>query len=120
MRLAYQPLVSTDSATVIGHEALLRWEHPERGMVEPDEFVPLAEETGIILQLGEWVLSTACRTAADWPEPMTLAVNVSPIQFQLPNLAEIVARALDESGFPAHRLELEITRTCCSMTASRR
>ncbi len=109
MRLAYQPLVSTDSATVIGHEALLRWEHPERGMVEPDEFVPLAEETGIILQLGEWVLSTACRTAADWPEPMTLAVNVSPIQFQLPNLAEIVARALDESGFPAHRLELEIT-----------
>lgn len=109
MRLAYQPLVSTDTAQVIGHEALLRWEHPERGPVEPGEFVPLAEETGIILQLGEWVLGTACRTAATWPAPMTLAVNVSPIQFQLPNLAEIVARALAESGFPAHRLELEIT-----------
>jgi len=109
MRLAYQPLVSTDSATVIGHEALLRWDHPERGTVEPGAFVPLAEETGIILQLGEWVLSTACRTAAAWPAPLTLAVNISPIQFQLPNLAEIVARALEESGFPAHRLELEIT-----------
>ncbi|QXT36331.1 EAL domain-containing protein [Sphingomonas sanguinis] len=109
MRLVYQPLVSTDSAEIIGHEALLRWEHPERGSVEPLEFVPLAEETGIILQLGEWVLATACRTAASWPAPMTLAVNVSPIQFQLPNLAEIVARALNDSGFPAHRLELEIT-----------
>jgi diguanylate cyclase (GGDEF)-like protein len=111
MRLAYQPLVSTDSAEVIGHEALLRWEHPERGLVEPMEFVPLAEETGIILQLGEWVLATACRTAAAWPAPMTLAVNVSPIQFQLPNLAEIVARALNDSGFPACRLDLEITES---------
>ncbi|WP_322963675.1 bifunctional diguanylate cyclase/phosphodiesterase [Sphingomonas fuzhouensis] len=109
MRLVYQPLVATGSADVIGYEALLRWKHPERGEVQPAEFVQLAEETGIILQLGEWVLNTACRAAAAWPAPMTLAVNVSPIQFQLPNLAEVVARALADSGFPAHRLELEIT-----------
>jgi len=109
MQLVYQPLVSTEGASVIGYEALLRWQHPERGEIVPDEFVPIAEDTGIILQLGEWVLGEACRAAAAWPEPMTLAVNVSPIQFQLPNLAEIVAKALAESGFPARRLELEIT-----------
>lgn len=109
MRLFYQPLVATDSTGIIGYEALLRWEHPERGLIDPDEFVPIAEETGIILQLGEWVLGEACRTAAGWPDRMTLAVNISPIQFQLPNLTEIVTRALADSGFPADRLELEIT-----------
>ncbi|BCI69602.1 diguanylate cyclase domain protein [Sphingomonas sp. S17] len=109
MRLVYQPLVATGGAAIIGYEALLRWEHPERGEVVPDDFVPIAEDTGIILQLGEWVLREACRTAASWPAPMTLAVNVSPIQFQIPNLPEIVSRALIDSGLAAGRLELEIT-----------
>ncbi|MFN3676094.1 MAG: EAL domain-containing protein [Sphingomonas pseudosanguinis] len=109
MRLVYQPLVATGGAAIIGYEALLRWQHPERGDVTPDTFVPIAEETGIILQLGEWVLREACFAAALWPAPMTLAVNVSPIQFQLPNLPEIVSRALTDSGLAATRLELEIT-----------
>ncbi|WP_343525943.1 EAL domain-containing protein [Sphingomonas sp.] len=109
MRLVYQPLVATGSTDIIGYEALLRWQHPDHGEIGPSDFVPIAEDTGIILQLGEWVLFQACRTAATWPDPMTLAVNVSPIQFQLPNLVEIVTRAVRSSGFPAHRLELEIT-----------
>jgi diguanylate cyclase (GGDEF)-like protein len=111
IHIAFQPLVRTGDRRVTGYEALMRWDHPERGAVSPDIFVPIAEDTGAIVQLGEWILHEACRTAAGWADDLFLAVNVSPIQFQLPNLADIVKSVLDETGFPAHRLELEITET---------
>ena len=105
----YQPLVDLSSNTVTGCEALLRWNHPERGMVSPAEFIPLAEETGLINELGEWVLRKACADAVSWPDDITLAVNVSPVQFKSKTLALKIAGALAKSGLPAHRLELEIT-----------
>jgi diguanylate cyclase (GGDEF)-like protein len=105
----YQPLVNLRSDRVSGCEALLRWYHPERGMISPAEFIPVAEETGLINQLGEWVLATACAEAAHWPDNIRLAVNVSPVQFTGQTLALKVAGALAASGLPAHRLELEIT-----------
>jgi EAL domain-containing protein (putative c-di-GMP-specific phosphodiesterase class I) len=89
----------------------MRWDHPERGEIPPDIFVPIAEDTGSIVQLGEWILREACATAARWPSDLFLAVNVSPVQFQVPNLPEIVERILSETGFPAYRLELEITES---------
>ncbi len=107
--LHYQPLVNLRSNEVTGCEALLRWRHPERGMISPAEFIPIAEETGLISQLGEWVLTTACAEAATWPDHVRLAVNVSPVQFRNHTLALKVARALAASGLSAHRLELEIT-----------
>jgi diguanylate cyclase (GGDEF)-like protein len=107
--LHYQPLVNLLDNRVTGCEALLRWRHPERGMVSPAEFIPVAEETGLINQLGEWVLSTACAEAASWPDHVKIAVNVSPIQFRSKALALKVAGALAASGLPANRLELEIT-----------
>lgn len=107
--LHYQPLVALSTNAVVGCEALLRWRHPVRGLVPPAEFIPLAEETGLINQLGEWVLHTACAEAATWPSDIKLAVNVSPIQFKSPGLVLKVAAALVESGLPARRLELEIT-----------
>jgi diguanylate cyclase (GGDEF)-like protein len=105
----YQPLVDLASNAVTGCEALLRWPHRERGMVSPAEFIPLAEETGLIIELGEWVLERACMDAASWPDRVMVAVNVSPVQFKSKTLALKVASALARSGFPAHRLELEIT-----------
>jgi diguanylate cyclase (GGDEF)-like protein len=105
----YQPLVDLASNVVTGCEALLRWNHPARGMVSPAEFIPLAEETGLITELGEWVLGKACADAANWPDHITLAVNVSPVQFNSTTLALKVAGALAKSGLSAHRLELEIT-----------
>ena len=105
----YQPLIDLASNVVAGCEALLRWHHRERGMVSPAEFIPLAEETGLIAELGEWVLGKACVDAVSWPDHVTLAVNVSPIQFKSKTLALQVASALARSGLPAHRLELEIT-----------
>ena len=107
----YQPILSVRSLAVTGCEALLRWHHPERGFVSPAEFVPVAEEAGLIGQIGEWVLRTACREAAGWPEPLRIAVNLSPVQFRNPGLALGVAAALAATGLPAHRLELEITET---------
>jgi EAL domain-containing protein (putative c-di-GMP-specific phosphodiesterase class I) len=107
--LHYQPLVALQTNAVVGCEALLRWRHPVRGLVPPAEFVPLAEETGLINQLGEWVLQTACAEAVTWPSHTKIAVNVSPIQFKSQGLALKVAAALAESGLSAHRLELEIT-----------
>ena len=94
---------------VTGCEALLRWRHPERGMISPAEFIPIAEETGLINELGEWVLTTACAEAATWPDHIRLAVNVSPVQFKSHTLALKVAGALAASGLAASRLELEIT-----------
>jgi EAL domain-containing protein (putative c-di-GMP-specific phosphodiesterase class I) len=87
----------------------LRWNHRERGMVSPAEFIPLAEETGLITELGDWVLGQACLDAVSWPDHVMLAVNVSPVQFKSKTLALRVAAALARSGLPAHRLELEIT-----------
>jgi EAL domain-containing protein (putative c-di-GMP-specific phosphodiesterase class I) len=94
---------------VTGCEALLRWNHRERGMVSPADFIPLAEETGLINELGDWVLEKACADAVSWPDHVMLAVNVSPIQFKSKALALKVAGALARSGLPARRLELEIT-----------
>jgi len=105
----YQPLVDLTSNAVTGCEALLRWNHRERGMVSPADFIPLAEETGLINELGDWVLERACADAVSWPDHVMLAVNVSPIQFKSKALALKVAGALARSGLPAQRLELEIT-----------
>jgi diguanylate cyclase (GGDEF)-like protein len=107
--LHYQPLVDLRSDEVTGCEALLRWHHPERGMVSPAEFVPVAEETGLIEEIGQWVLRTACAEAAKWPAHVRVAVNVSPIQFKSETLSLKVAAALRESGLDPRRLELEIT-----------
>jgi diguanylate cyclase (GGDEF)-like protein len=109
LRLVYQPVVSTSAAEITGFEALLRWRHPKRGPVSPADFIPVAEESGLIEQIGEWVLRTACREAVAWPQPVRLAVNVSPVQFAKAGWPAVVARALASSGLEAHRLELEIT-----------
>jgi diguanylate cyclase (GGDEF)-like protein/PAS domain S-box-containing protein len=105
----YQPLVNIADGKVTGCEALLRWRHPSRGMISPAEFVPVAEETGLINQLGEWVLAASCAEAATWPGDIKVAVNVSPVQFGGEGFALKVAAALASSGLPPHRLELEIT-----------
>ena len=107
--LHYQPLVSLANNKVSGCEALLRWRHPTRGLISPAEFIPVAEETGMINPLGEWVLTTACTEAASWPDHITIAVNVSPVQFRSEAFGLKVAAALVASGLPARRLELEIT-----------
>ncbi|QHO77026.1 diguanylate cyclase [Bradyrhizobium sp. CCBAU 051011] len=105
----YQPCLGLQTNAVTGCEALVRWRHPQRGMISPAEFVPLAEDTGLINQLGEWVLTTACKEAVSWPDNVRLAVNVSPIQFKSGTLALKVMAALAASGLAADRLELEIT-----------
>ncbi|WP_213736317.1 EAL domain-containing protein [Bradyrhizobium sp. dw_411] len=107
--LHYQPIVSLQDNTITGCEALLRWRHPELGMISPVDFVPVAEETGLINQLGEWVLFTACAEAATWPDGLKVAINVSPVQFKSSGLALRVVEALGKSGLAANRLELEIT-----------
>lgn len=107
----YQPLVDLGTNTVTGCEALLRWHHPERGLVSPAEFIPIAEETGLISEIGEWVLKTACEEAVTWPGQIRIAVNVSPVQFRSKTLALKVAAVLAESGLAAGRLELEVTET---------
>jgi diguanylate cyclase (GGDEF)-like protein/PAS domain S-box-containing protein len=105
----YQPVVDLSRDEVTGCEALLRWRHPERGMISPADFIPVAEDTGLIVELGEWVLRTACAEAANWPDHIRLAVNVSPVQLKSPALALRIASALAASGLAANRLELEIT-----------
>ena len=105
----YQPLLDLASGEVTGCEALLRWRHPERGMVSPAEFIPVAEDTGLINELGDWVLQTACAEAAGWPSRVRLAVNVSPVQLKSPTLALRITGALAASGLAPDRLEIEIT-----------
>jgi EAL domain-containing protein (putative c-di-GMP-specific phosphodiesterase class I) len=105
----YQPIVNFGSNEIVGCEALLRWYHPVRGMISPAEFIPIAEETGLICQLGDWVLTTACAEAANWPSSIKLAVNVSPVQFRSHAFSLKVANALATTGLSANRLELEIT-----------
>jgi diguanylate cyclase (GGDEF)-like protein len=107
--LTYQPVVSTRDARITGYEALIRWDHPTRGAISPADFIPVAEECGLIEALGEWVLRTACADAAGWPGDVRVAVNVSPIQFANPALPALVTSALANSGLGPHRLELEIT-----------
>jgi len=107
----YQPMVDMATGAVIAFEALVRWRHPERGLVAPGEFIAVAEEMGTIVQLGEWVLSEACRTAAMWPAHLRLSVNLSPVQFKSGDLTATVARALRLSGLAASRLDLEITES---------
>jgi diguanylate cyclase (GGDEF)-like protein len=109
--LYYQPLVDLQSDEVCGFEALLRWHHPERGMVSPAEFIPVAEEIGLIIPVGDWVLRQACEEAATWPDHIRLAVNLSPAQFKSPNLVQTVVNALAASGLPGRRLEVEITES---------
>jgi len=109
--LHYQPLVNIRDNSIVACEALLRWHHPTRGMVSPVEFIPVAEDTGVINPLGEWVLRTACAEAAGWPGDFTVTVNVSPVQFKHENLVQTVVGALAASGLPAKRLELEITES---------
>jgi diguanylate cyclase (GGDEF)-like protein len=107
--LYYQPLVNLRQRQVVALEALIRWRHPAHGMVPPDRFIPLAEELGLIVPIGEWVLRTACATAVLWPASVVVAVNLSPAQFIQPGLLAMVEAALADTGLPAERLELEIT-----------
>ena len=107
--LYYQPLVDTEHRDVIAFEALLRWHHPLRGLIPPADFVPIAEETGLILEIGEWALRSACKEATKWHEAIRVSVNLSPIQFERGNLYQSVVDALTLSGLAPHRLELEIT-----------
>jgi diguanylate cyclase (GGDEF)-like protein len=107
--LHYQPFLDLATDTVIGFEALLRWTHPVRGNVPPLSFIPVAEENGLIVKIGEWVLLTACRAAASWPGDLVVAVNVSPLQFKADTLLASVSLALERSGLAPERLEIEIT-----------
>ncbi|MCV0394750.1 MAG: bifunctional diguanylate cyclase/phosphodiesterase [Rhizobiaceae bacterium] len=109
--LYYQPQMNMIEGRVVGYEALIRWRHPERGMISPMEFIPVAEETGIIEQIGRWVLRKACADAHHLPEDCFVAVNISPVQFTDRDFVATVCAILDETGLPASRLELEITET---------
>jgi len=115
LSLAYQPKIDLRSGRMFGVEALLRWHHPERGMIRPDQFIPLAEENGLIIPIGEWVLREACRQARAWQDaglpPISVSVNVSARQFDDPRLVERVAAALEWSGLASHWLELELTES---------
>ncbi len=109
--LYYQPIVQLENDGLGGFEALIRWNHPERGLVPPMEFIPVAEETGLIVAIGEWVLREACQTAARWPSELKVAVNLSVSQFRHTSLLASVVSALDESGLRPERLEIEITES---------
>jgi diguanylate cyclase (GGDEF)-like protein/PAS domain S-box-containing protein len=110
LELHFQPVIDLKSQAITGVEALLRWRHPERGMVPPVAFIPIAEDTGLIGSIGEWVLQHACLQALDWPD-IRMAVNLSPVQFRQRNLTGVISQILDETGLPPHRLELEITES---------
>jgi diguanylate cyclase (GGDEF)-like protein len=107
--LMFQPQVSLDDGSIVGVEALMRWMHPQLGAVSPERFIPVAEETGRIVELGRWILDEACREVATWPGNLRLSVNVSPIQFELVDVVDEIREALAVSGLPAYRLDVEIT-----------
>ena len=109
--LHYQPLVDIAADRISGFESLLRWRHPEKGMISPADFIPVAEDIGLIVSLGEWVLREACAEAAKWPADVKVAVNLSPVQFRSRNLVQVVISALANSGLSPTRLELEITES---------
>jgi EAL domain-containing protein (putative c-di-GMP-specific phosphodiesterase class I) len=115
--LCYQPIVNLLTNRVSGCEALLRWRHPERGIIEPAEFLPVAEESGLIVPLGDWVMKQACRDAAEWPSDKKVAVNVSAVQLSGTKLVPAVAGALAESGLDPGRLELEFAETVLMQNA---
>jgi len=111
LHLVYQPIVATSSRRVTGYEALLRWQHPLHGLVPPQTFIPVAEETGSIIPMGEWALRTACNEASSWPDDLQVAVNVSAVQIELPDFAETVESILSSTGLTPCRLELEVTES---------
>jgi diguanylate cyclase (GGDEF)-like protein/PAS domain S-box-containing protein len=111
LEVYYQPLVNLDGGSVLGYEALLRWNHPVKGMIAPSTFIPIAESSGLILSIGRWVLAQACIEATTWPRFVSIAVNVSAVQFKSANLVDTVANALRISGLEPKRLELEITES---------
>ena len=111
LEVHYQPFMDADSGTRRGFEALVRWRHPTRGLIPPDQFIPLAEETGLIVPLGEFVLRQACADAAAWPSDLAVAVNLSPIQFKEADLFDVICAALRDSGLSPQRLEIEITES---------
>jgi diguanylate cyclase (GGDEF)-like protein len=111
LALVYQPQYNVATKRITGFETLLRWNHPTRGLVSPTEFIPMAEEIGLITPIGEWVIRTACRDAARWPEPLNVAVNISALQFRSPHLATTILSGIAESGLQPRRLELEITES---------
>jgi EAL domain-containing protein (putative c-di-GMP-specific phosphodiesterase class I) len=111
LALVYQPQYNVAERRITGFETLLRWHHPTRGLVAPSEFIPLAEELGLIVPIGEWVIRTACHHAARWSEPLNIAVNVSAIQFRSPQLVATILSGIAESGLQPGRLELEITES---------
>jgi diguanylate cyclase len=111
LSVVYQPQKDIKTEAILGFEALLRWHHPERGSIPPTTFIQIAEESGTILQIGEWVLRTVCREAAGWAGNLSVAVNVSAVQLHTANFAQMVHEVLFQTGMPAHRLELEITET---------
>jgi diguanylate cyclase (GGDEF)-like protein len=118
LQLHYQPQMSLEAGCIVGAEALLRWQHPELGSVSPAEFIPVAESSGLIASIGEWVLRTAVRQAKAWQDagmaPIIMAVNLSPVQFRQPDLAELVGRTLEENGLAPQCLELELTESVAS------
>ena len=116
--LHYQPIVDSKTRRISSAEALVRWRHPTKGLVYPDLFIPLAEETGLITQIGEWVLRAACAEAATWPSECKVAVNLSLVQFRKSNLPDVVMRALVDAGLRPERLELEITETALIESAA--
>ena len=116
--LRYQPIIDTKTRQICGAEALIRWRHPTKGMISPDQFIPIAEDTGLIARIGEWALLTACTEAATWPVGVKVAVNLSPVHFRKKNLSEIVMYVLAQSGLPPERLELEITETALIESAA--
>jgi len=109
--LHYQPLVNLQSNEISAFEALVRWHHPERGLISPAEFIPVAEETGLIIPLGEWVLRTACEETSNWPDDVKVAVNLSPAQLKSRDVVQMVTSALEDSGMAGRRLQLEITES---------
>ncbi len=111
LSLSYQPVVNTVTERIAGFEALLRWDHPKRGPMSPAKFIPIAEDTGLIAPIGEWVLRTACKALADWPDDIRVSVNVSPLQFANPALPAIITSALAAAQVDPSRLELEITES---------
>jgi predicted signal transduction protein with EAL and GGDEF domain len=110
LRVAYQPIVNNSGEVVVGVEALCRWTHPERGEISPAEFIPIAEHSGLIIELGEWVLRRACLDGQAWPG-ITVSVNVSPLQFRRSDFVDVVERILSETSFDPTRLELEVTES---------
>jgi diguanylate cyclase (GGDEF)-like protein len=110
-RLFYQPLINLKTKRISTCEALLRWPHPERGMVSPAEFIPIAEEMGLIIDIGRWVLREACRECGNWPKDVHVAVNFSPLQFRRGNVPEMIREVLAETGLEPHRLDVEITES---------